>query len=106
VRAPDFAFVSKARILPGGLPKKFFPGAPDLAVEVLSPSDTTEEVDEKVLDWLGGGCQAVWVVDPGLRTVTIYHSPTDIRVCPSDGELADDKIVPGFRCKVSDLFAP
>jgi len=106
VRAPDFAFVSKARTPPDGLPKKFFPGAPDLAVEVLSPSDTTDEVDEKVLDWLQGGCRAVWAVDPRLRTVTIYHSPTEIRICTSDGELADDTIVPGFRCKVSDLFAP
>ncbi len=106
VRAPDFAFVSKARIPPGGLPKKFFPGAPDLAVEVVSPGDTTLEVDENVLDWLNGGCQAVWVVDPKLRTVTIYHSATDIRVCASDAELADNTVVPGFRCKVSDLFAP
>jgi Uma2 family endonuclease len=105
VRAPDFAFVSRQRMPAEGPPKKFFPGAPDLAVEVLSPGDTTAEVDEKVLDWLNGGCRAVWVVDPRLRTVTVYHSPTEIRVCTSDGELADDTVVPGFRCKVSDLFA-
>lgn len=105
VRAPDFAFVGKQRIPPEGLPKKFFPGAPDLAVEVLSPSDTTSEVDEKVLDWLNAGSLAVWVVDPRLLTVTIYHSPTEIRVCTSDGELTDERVVPGFRCKVSDLFA-
>jgi len=97
--------VSKARIPAGGLPKKFFPGAPDLAVEVVSPGDTTGEVDEKVLDWLNAGCLAVWVVDPRLRTVRIYHSPTEIRVCTSDGELTDERVVPGFRCKVSDLFA-
>ena len=105
VRAPDFAFVSKGRLPAGDLPKTFFPGSPDLAVEVMSPSDRTDEIDEKVLAWLAAGCRAVWTVDPRMKTVTIYHSPTDIRICTADSELADDTVVPGFHCRVADLFA-
>ena len=106
VRAPDFGFVRLDRIPEGGSPKKFFPGAPDLAVEVISPSDTTEQIDEKVLDWLAAGCRAVWVVDPGMRTITIYHSPTDVQILTANQELADDAVVPGFRCQVADIFPP
>ena len=101
---PDFAFVRAERIATTGLPKKFFPGAPDLAVEVMSPDDRADAVTEKVLDWLSAGCLAVWVLDARMRTVTIYHSPTDIRIVAADVELADDTIVPGFRCPVADLF--
>jgi Uma2 family endonuclease len=71
VRAPDFAFIAKEH-LPAQKPKEaFWPGAPDLAVEVLSPGDRTGDVDEKIEEWLAAGCAAVWVVDPKLQTVTI-----------------------------------
>ena len=66
VRSPDVSFVEKAR-LPPKLPRGFFPGPPDLAVEVLSPSDRAGEVQAKVQDWLAAGCLAVWVVDPENR---------------------------------------
>ena len=104
VRAPDFAFVCQERIAATGLPKKFFPGPPDLAVEVMSPDDRADEVTEKVLNWLSAGCRAVWVIDARLRSVTIYHSSTDIRIVTADAELGDDSVVPGFRCAVADLF--
>jgi Uma2 family endonuclease len=104
VRAPDFAFVRAERIATTGLPKKFFPGPPDLAVEVMSPDDRVDEVTEKVLDWLSAGCHAVWVVDARMKTVTIYHSSTDIRIVAVEADLADDSVVPGFRCLVADLF--
>lgn len=55
VRAPDVAFVSQARLDQTGIPKQFFPGAPDLAVELVSPSDTIEEIEEKVDDFLAAG---------------------------------------------------
>src|SRR3990172_762808 len=68
VRAPDFAFISKEH-LPKTKPKEaFWPGAPDLAVEVLSPGDTLGEVAEKIEEWLAGRCAAVWAPDPKLRT--------------------------------------
>jgi len=55
------------------MPKGFYPGAPDLAVEVLSPDDRASEVNDKVQQWLGAGCRAVWVVDPKTRSVTVYR---------------------------------
>jgi Uma2 family endonuclease len=104
VRAPDVAFVSRERIPESGITKKFWPGAPDLAVEVLSPGDTYEEVDEKVEDWLDAGARAVWIVSPKRRSVTVYRSMTDVKRLSESDELDGGDVVPGFRCKVSEIF--
>lgn len=105
VRAPDVAFVRRERVPESGIPKKFWPGAPDLAVEVLSPGDTYSEVNEKVEDWLGAGARAVWIVDPRRRAVSIYRSMTDATSLSEGDELDGGDVVPGFRCKVSEIFA-
>ncbi|HUF90543.1 MAG TPA: Uma2 family endonuclease [Gemmatimonadota bacterium] len=102
VRAPDAAFVSQKRL--GFDPKGFAPLAPDLAVEVLSPSNTMSEIHEKVLDYLDAGSRLVWVVDPGPRTVTVYRSRDAIRLLTENDELDGADVLPGFRVKVSDLF--
>jgi Uma2 family endonuclease len=104
VRAADVAFVEKGRIPRGGLPREFFPGAPNLAVEVVSPSDTLVEVQEKVEEWLTAGAQMVWVVNPRNRTVTVYRSPTKPIVLTANDELDGQDVVPGFRIRVSELF--
>jgi Uma2 family endonuclease len=104
VRAPDLAFVSQDRIPEGGVPKKFWPGAPDLAVEVLSPGDTRAEVDEKVKDWLQAGARAVWVINPKRRSVSVYSPATDVTRLSEGDELEGGEVVPGFRCKVSEIF--
>jgi Uma2 family endonuclease len=104
VRAPDLAFIGSARVPESGIPKKFWPGAPDLAVEVLSPGDSYEEVDEKVGDWLAAGTRAVWVVNPRKRSVTVYHSTKDVERLSESDELDGGDVVPGFRCKVSEIF--
>lgn len=104
VRAPDVAFVRQERIPESGIPKKFWPGAPDLAVEVLSPGDTRREVDEKVEDWLEAGVRAVWVVDSKRRCVTVYRSTTDVTKLSETDELDGGDVVPGFRCQVSEIF--
>ena len=104
VRAPDVAFVSRERVPEGGIPKKFWPGAPDLAVEVISPGDTVDEVEEKVEDWLATGTRAVWVVSPKRRSVTVYRSMTDVTRLSEADELDGGEVVPGFRCKVSEFF--
>src|SRR3954468_23600502 len=80
VRAPDFAFIADARLPKTKPTEACWPGAPDLAVEVLSPGDRTGEVDEKIEEWLAAGCAAVWVVDPKLQTVTIYRSLTEVQI--------------------------
>jgi Uma2 family endonuclease len=104
VRAPDVSFIAKKNI-PEQEPKDgFWPGAPDLAVEVLSPGDRTGEVDEKVDAWLAAGCAAVWIVNPKLKTVTIYLSRADVQVKAAGDLLQGDPVVPGFSCSVDELF--
>ena len=104
VRAPDIAFIRRER-LPATPPEDaFWPGAPDLAVEVVSPGDTVREVDEKVQGWLAAGAAMVWVVNPKWRSVTIYRSATDIRVLTEKDELDGQDVVPGFRCRMGDIF--
>lgn len=106
VRAPDAAFVSQARLDETGEVEGFWPGAPDLAVEVTSPSDAHTEVVEKALAWLEAGCRMVLVVDPGQRTVTVYRALDDIRILTSEaGETLDGAdVVPGWRLPVTELF--
>jgi Uma2 family endonuclease len=104
VRAPDVAFIAKQN-LPSEMPAEaFWPGAPDLAVEVLSPGDRTGEVDEKIAAWLAAGCAAVWVIDPEIETVTVYHSRTNVQVKAIGEVLKGDPVVPGFSCAVDELF--
>ncbi len=105
VRAPDVAFVRRERIGPEGIPEKFWPGAPDLAVEVLSPGDTAYEVEEKVEEWLAAGAGAVWVANPKRRTVTIHRSKVPPQTLSENDTLEGQDVVPGFRCKVADIFA-
>src|SRR4030095_2647233 len=80
VRAPDVAFVNKTRIEEAGTFEGFWPGAPDLALEVLSPGDSYTEVEEKVREYLAAGTKAVWIVDPKGRTITVYRSLIDIMI--------------------------
>ena len=103
VRAPDVAYVRSERIPVGGV-KGFFPGAPDLAVEVVSPSDRASEVAAKVLEWLSAGCQAVWVVDPENRTVTVHRSRSDITVLTAADTLDGGDLLPAFSMPVAEAF--
>jgi Uma2 family endonuclease len=104
VRAPDFAFIAKENLPPEDPPDAFWPGAPDLAVEVLSPGDTTGEVDEKIEMWLAAGVKAVWIVDPQLKTVTIHRSAIDIETRTVNDQLDGGDVVPGFSCQVAEVF--
>jgi Uma2 family endonuclease len=104
VRAPDFAFIATKNLPPTRPQEAYWPGPPDLAVEVLSPGDRSGEVAEKIEEWLAAGCVAVWVVDPQLQTVTIYQSPTNVDIRTSGQILAGEPVVPGFSCPVDDLF--
>jgi Uma2 family endonuclease len=104
VRAPDVAFLRAERI-GGRLPKGFFPGAPDLAVEVLSPGDRASEVLEKVQDWLAAGCLAVWVVEPKKQTITVYDNRHTVVRLRSTDSLSGGDVLPGFSVPVAELFA-
>jgi Uma2 family endonuclease len=104
-RAPDIAFVSKARLraLKRSAPA-FFQGAPDLAVEVLSPSTTRRELDERLKDFFASGARLVWVIDPERQMVEVCHSPTRRQLLGPGGDLDGEDLLPGFRYPVADLF--
>ena len=106
VRAPDVAFVSQGRLDEVGEVEGYWPGAPDLAIEVISPNDVHTEVVEKALSWLEAGCHMVLVVDPGQRTATVYRSLENIRILRAEaGDVVDGgDVVPGWRLSLAELF--
>lgn len=104
VRAPDVAFVRRERVEEVGEVEGFWPGAPDLAVEVVSPNDLYTEVEEKVADWVDAGAGMVVVVNPRNKTVAVRHSQTEIIILGEDGTLDGDEIVPGWSLAVRDIF--
>jgi len=105
VRAPDAAFVRRERLEGSGRLTGFREGAPDLAVEVVSPNDRHAEVVEKALAWLEAGCRMVLVVDPERRVVTVYRSREEIRVLVEGDTLDGADVVPGWRLPLRELFA-
>jgi Uma2 family endonuclease len=105
VRAPDVSFIQQERVQEVGDAEGFWPGAPDLVVEVNSPGDRVGEVEEKVQEWLNAGARLVWVVSPRLRAVTVYRSLTDIRTLTEKDTLDGGEVVPGFQFPVAELFA-
>jgi Uma2 family endonuclease len=104
VLAPDVSFVAKGRVPADTDTRRFLELAPDLVVETLSPSDTKREVEEKVAMWLKAGARVVLTVDPDSRSVKVHRSQNDTVSLSNGDELDLDDIVPGFRCRVSDIF--
>ncbi len=102
----DIAFVSNERLATVESYEKFFPFAPDLAVEVLSPSNTVDEIDEKIAFYFAAGARLVWIVNPKRRTVTVYSSPRNPRVYAGGETLDGGAVLPGFRYELAKLFAP
>ena len=103
VRAPDLAFVRSERLPKGGLPEGFFPGPPDLAVEVVSPGDRWSEIEEKVEDYLNAGTLEVWVVEPRKRLVQLCRGQ-ERRVLRGE-EALSSPLLPGFSLSIAALFA-
>ena len=104
VLAPDAAFVSQTSIDKHGIPKGYWVGAPDLAVEIISPNDTYTEVAEKADTWLIAGCKMVWVINPRRETIDVYRLNEDIIVLSADDILEGGDVIEGFQCRVEDLF--
>jgi Uma2 family endonuclease len=106
VRAPDVAFVRKERLRDA--PRRgYFPGAPDLAVEVLSPDDSAAEVLAKVREWLSAGTGQVWIVDPGHRTISVHRghgTEATIRTFGEQETIAAAEPLAGLRFRVADVF--
>jgi len=104
VRAPDVAFVRLEQIPASGIPQGYWPGAPDLAVEVVSPNDTVREVDVKVAGWLQAGSLAVWVVSPRWKTVTVFVAGGTITIFAVGETLDGGDALSGFQCPVGEIF--
>jgi Uma2 family endonuclease len=104
VLAPDVAFVRSERLAQMADITGFIPGAPDLAVEVISPSDTYTEVEEKVTLWLQYGTRMVVVVNPRRRSVAVYRADRPVLFLAEQGELSGNDVVPGWSIHVLSLF--
>jgi Uma2 family endonuclease len=104
VRAPDVAFVRKDRIPPDAYEGGFWDIAPDLAVEIISPTETAQDTQEKVDDYLNAGTGLIWLVYPRTRSAVEYRSRTQIRQLSLDDGLEGGEVVPGFRLPLRHLF--
>ena len=102
VRGIDISFLSTERT-PDSLPDRWFEGAPDLAIEIISPGNTFRDIDLKISQLLNAGAQAVWIVQPDARKVHV-HTVQGIRVFMEDDTLTGGDILPGFEIKVADIF--
>lgn len=103
VSAPDVSFIRAERI-PEGLPRGFVEGPPDLAVEVVSPSDTAAEMEGKVHDYLRNGAQRVWVAYSGARRVLAYSHDGTVRWYHEGDNLEDEELLSGFSLPLVELF--
>ena len=101
VLGPDVSFVARDRV---ESEDGYYSRPPDLAIEVLSPGDRKSYVERKLAIWLETGTRSVWLVDPRRRTVEVISSLDNRRMLHEEDELVDD-ILPGFRVKVSEIFA-
>jgi Uma2 family endonuclease len=106
VRKPDVSFIRRERLTADQEPEGHATLAPDLAVEVVSPNDVFENVSEKVREYLNAGVRLVWVVDPVGREVHVHRPDGPGSILRAEDELAGGEVLPGFRCRVGDLFKP
>lgn len=104
--SPDVSFIDKARLpLPGLQEEKYFRGAPDLVVEVLSPWDRTARLREKMEDYFLSGTRLAWAINPAERNALVYRSPEAERLVRVTEALAGEDVLPGFRLPLTELFA-
>lgn len=104
VLAPDAAFIRADRLTPGKPNRGHRAGAPDLVLEVLSPGDSADQVEEKVWEWLAAGCRMVVVVNPRRRAGAVYRSFSDVVLLTENDVIDGGDVVPGWRMPLSVLF--
>jgi Uma2 family endonuclease len=102
VLGPDVAFISHRRI--AGISTQYFPGAPEVVVEILSPGDRKGIVEAKSNMWLEAGAAAVWLINPKTRTIEVRKADDDKKLLTVKDELTGDDFIPGFRCRVAEIF--
>jgi Uma2 family endonuclease len=104
VRAPDLAYVRADRLPPKEQRRAFLELAPDLVVEIVSPSDSSSDVNDKVMQYLDLGVKLVWLVHPSTRSVNVYTHDRTARILSEDDELNGGEVLPGFRLRIADIF--
>ncbi len=106
IRIPDVAFIRWAALPGGKVPAAPVPQiVPDLAVEVLSDSNTAREMTRKVGEYFATGVRLVWIIDPDPRTVAVYTTATDPVILSEADTLSGGDVLPGFALPLKDLFA-
>lgn len=103
-RLPDLAFISNSRLPEEGVPVGKWEIAPDLAIEVISPTELHRKVQTKLRDYFAAGVREVWLVEPEFKIVTVYQSPTRNVILTEDEELTS-AVLPGFCCDLREVFA-
>lgn len=104
VRCPDVSFTRKER-LPGGKPPDTFgDAAPDLCIEIISPSEERADMQRKVREYFASGAEQVWHLFPDARQVIVYRAPDDSATLEAADEITGGDLLPGFACRVADLF--
>jgi Uma2 family endonuclease len=105
VRGPDISFLSADRIPADGLPEGYISGAPDLAVEIVSPNDRASEIQARVQDYLTSGTPLVWVVYPQQRLVIVHYPDGTARTLSENDTLSGETVIVGFSCQVKEIFS-
>lgn len=103
VRGPDISFWSRSRL--PEVPEGYIEVAPDLAVEVVSPSDRYARIQQKVNEYQEKGVRLIWIVDPEDRSAAIFREGQKVKVLSENETLTGEDVLPGFTCRVADLFA-
>lgn len=84
--------------------KTYFDGAPTLAVEILSPSDKQEDIEDKIATYLDAGVPLIWIIQPRFRTLTVYRPDAVPRLFTVEDEITAEPHLPGFRAAVAEIF--
>ncbi len=103
VRAPDVSFTSKARVVPAK--GEYDRVAPDLAIEVISPSNTQDEIQQKVIQYFRAGTRLVWAFFPKSRSVYVYRSAHEVTILGVEDTLDGGDVLPGFHVEVGEIFS-
>lgn len=104
VRGIDISFVGSEKLTRYGIPDKFFPAAPDLAVEVISPGNTFDEMQDKIEEYIAAGTKLIWIVYPKQKMVHVYRRGNVIQILRESDELEGEDILPNFKVKLTEIF--
>ena len=104
VRGADIAFIQQDKIDVFGIPINFFPIAPDLAVEVISPSNTYDEIQDKIEKYFNGGTKLIWIVDPKRRKIFVHRPNNTVSLLNETDILEGEDVIPNFRLPLEKVF--